>query len=403
MRSTRCWPRSPRSPGCGTSRRSAARRGDSATSACGSNGPSSCSASRGSLRAASIATCHRRRVGDGRRRRVGGPAGVEREPRRLPPSAPQRRRRGAGAGAAAARSRQPAWLRHVHGSSRRARRRRRLVRRDRDRQPSRRHRDGRVRRRSRVAPSIWRRSPRRSRRSPTRSSTRWFATPVKPMLMHAGRARAARRDRPALPRLAPDDVRVLAADDRRLHARRRDAAADAAADRRARRRGGRAGAGRARRAQRRVRQPCAAARHPPPARPAHRRRRRRDVTVQPIVVDGAGPPWEDVAASVGELRGAEALDVRPFAGGVPLRVRRRRTWPICARSPRPAFAPGRPIVEAARELVPRDPRAVRVRPRVHRGVDAAGGRARRRGAACARTSPTSPSARCGCSASPPAT
>ena len=50
-----------------------------------------------------------------------------------------------------------------------------------------------------------------------------------------------------------------------------------------------------------------------------------------------------------------------------------------------------------------DPRDVRVRPVVHRRVDAAVGRARRRAAACARTSPTSPPAACARSASPRAT
>ena len=53
--------------------------------------------------------------------------------------------------------------------------------------------------------------------------------------------------------------------------------------------------------------------------------------------------------------------------------------------------------------VPPDLRDVRVRPGVHGRVDAAVRRARRRGAACARTSPTSPPGACARSGSPPAT
>jgi transglutaminase-like putative cysteine protease len=74
-----------------------------------------------------------------------------------------------------------------------------------------------------------------------------------------------------------------------------------------------------------------------------------DVTVSPIELDGAGPPWEAVAASVAGLRGPEALDVRQFAGGVPLvsdDADRASVEALVA----PALTPGRPIVEAARAL-----------------------------------------------------
>jgi transglutaminase-like putative cysteine protease len=74
-----------------------------------------------------------------------------------------------------------------------------------------------------------------------------------------------------------------------------------------------------------------------------------EVTVSPIELDGAGPPWEAVAASVAGLRGQEALDVRPFAGGVPL-VSDDAVLASVDNLAAPALAPGRPIVEAAREL-----------------------------------------------------
>jgi transglutaminase-like putative cysteine protease len=74
-----------------------------------------------------------------------------------------------------------------------------------------------------------------------------------------------------------------------------------------------------------------------------------DATVQQIVLDGSGPRWEDVAEMVGELRGSEALDVRPFAGGVPLVAGDHDVADLRALAS-PAFAPGRPIVDAARAL-----------------------------------------------------
>ena len=74
-----------------------------------------------------------------------------------------------------------------------------------------------------------------------------------------------------------------------------------------------------------------------------------DVTVSPIQLDDAGSPWEAVASAVAGLRGLDALDVRPFAGGVPL-VSDDADLTIVRDLAAPALAPGRPIVEAAREL-----------------------------------------------------
>ena len=65
---------------------------------------------------------------------------------------------------------------------------------------------------------------------------------------------------------------------------------------------------------------------------------------------GDGPAWEDVAAAIVAQRGDDALDVRPFAGGVATRRRARRPRRRCAPSPQPAFAPRRPIVDATRAL-----------------------------------------------------
>ena len=74
--------------------------------------------------------------------------------------------------------------------------------------------------------------------------------------------------------------------------------------------------------------------------------------------------------------GPRGLDVRPFAGGVSL-VAMMPTAPASCTVAEPAFAPGRPIIEVARALCRRHPRAVRLRPLVHRSVDAVGHRARR--------------------------
>src|SRR5688572_7826335 len=74
-----------------------------------------------------------------------------------------------------------------------------------------------------------------------------------------------------------------------------------------------------------------------------------DVTVRPTHVDGSGPPWEEVASLVSALRGPEALDVRPFAGGVPL-LSDSSEHADLDKVAAPAFTPTRPIVEVAREL-----------------------------------------------------
>ena len=74
-----------------------------------------------------------------------------------------------------------------------------------------------------------------------------------------------------------------------------------------------------------------------------------EVTVEQIELDGAGPAWEDVASSVAEMRGPDALDVRPFAGGVSLVSGEHETADLRALAS-PAFLRGRPILEAARAL-----------------------------------------------------
>lgn len=73
-----------------------------------------------------------------------------------------------------------------------------------------------------------------------------------------------------------------------------------------------------------------------------------DVVVRPLSIDRDGPACAAVARAVQDLRGEAALDVRPFAGGVPLvdGADRDRLAAIVA----PVFAPGRPVVDAARAL-----------------------------------------------------
>ena len=193
-RSTTCWPRWPRSPGCGTSRRSAGRRGASATSASASSGRSSCSAS--SRRRRSATTTRPTRTTSSAVAAARGAAGGEREPRRLPPAVPQRRRALAPALELLLRDRrQPAGLRGVpcerspstsptSAGRRQAGGRRRSSPRDPTRRPTS------SRRRVSSAPCRLGGRP----RSPARSSTTWFATPVKPML-DAGTVAPRRRER----------------------------------------------------------------------------------------------------------------------------------------------------------------------------------------------------------------
>ena len=98
--------------------------------------------------------------------------------------------------------------------------------------------------------------------------------------------------------------------------------------------------------------------------------------------------------AVRACRGGEALLVRPFAGGLPL-VEAVGDVAELRRLVTSAFAPGRPVIDAARAFCHRHLRVVRVRPRVHRRVDAARRPCSPPAAACARTSPTSPPAACG--------
>lgn len=74
-----------------------------------------------------------------------------------------------------------------------------------------------------------------------------------------------------------------------------------------------------------------------------------EVVVDAPVPPAPGDPWEDVAAGVRALRGAEALAVRPFVGAsafVDLAANGTRLHAVAAET----FRPGRPVVEAARAL-----------------------------------------------------
>ena len=73
------------------------------------------------------------------------------------------------------------------------------------------------------------------------------------------------------------------------------------------------------------------------------------VTFEPTVVTDDGPPWEVVAAAVGELRGGAALAVRPFAGSSPY-VDLGEHGAALRELGDDIFGPGRPLVEAARDL-----------------------------------------------------
>jgi transglutaminase-like putative cysteine protease len=74
-----------------------------------------------------------------------------------------------------------------------------------------------------------------------------------------------------------------------------------------------------------------------------------EVAVRPRPLEGDGPAWERVAAAVTELRGPEALDVRPFAGGVSF-VGDGDERAALAAVATPAFVRDRPVIEAARAL-----------------------------------------------------
>jgi transglutaminase-like putative cysteine protease len=73
------------------------------------------------------------------------------------------------------------------------------------------------------------------------------------------------------------------------------------------------------------------------------------VSVLPPFLDTDGPAWEGVVQAIVELRGQAALDVRPFAGGVPL-VDDDEGMALLRKLAEPAFQPGLPIVEVARTL-----------------------------------------------------
>lgn len=72
-----------------------------------------------------------------------------------------------------------------------------------------------------------------------------------------------------------------------------------------------------------------------------------DVVVEPMTIDGEGPPWESVATAVTTCRGGQALAVRPFAGGPPMVSDSSDRESLRALASG-AFTPGRPIVDAAR-------------------------------------------------------
>lgn len=76
---------------------------------------------------------------------------------------------------------------------------------------------------------------------------------------------------------------------------------------------------------------------------------RSDVVVEPGGVPSRGEPWEVVAMRVGELRGGDALSVRPFAGSspyVPLDVHGKALRALAEE----VFEPHRPVVDGTRDL-----------------------------------------------------
>ena len=74
-----------------------------------------------------------------------------------------------------------------------------------------------------------------------------------------------------------------------------------------------------------------------------------EVVVEPGVVTAPGEPWEVTASRVAELRGGDALAVRPFAGSSPY-VPLALHGPALREIAEEAFTPLRPVVDAAREL-----------------------------------------------------
>ena len=102
-----------------------------------------------------------------------------------------------------------------------------------------------------------------------------------------------------------------------------------------------------------------------------------EVVVEPMHLDGDGPAVGGRSPrTCGRARGGEALLVRPFAGGVPL-VERPADVAELRRLGDVGVPPRPPVIDAAPRALPHHPRDVRVRPHVHRRVDAAGDGARR--------------------------
>lgn len=73
------------------------------------------------------------------------------------------------------------------------------------------------------------------------------------------------------------------------------------------------------------------------------------VVVEPASVTDPGPPWETVAGELTDLRGGDALTVRPFAGSSPYVALAEHGDALRALAAR-SFPPGRPVVDAARDL-----------------------------------------------------
>ena len=68
------------------------------------------------------------------------------------------------------------------------------------------------------------------------------------------------------------------------------------------------------------------------------------VEVAPRATPPAGPPWEEVAATITGLHGADALTIRPLTSSSPY-VDLDRHGPALGELAAEAFPPGRPIVE----------------------------------------------------------
>ena len=74
-----------------------------------------------------------------------------------------------------------------------------------------------------------------------------------------------------------------------------------------------------------------------------------EVVVEPAAVPTRGEPWEVAALRVRELRGGDAIAVRPFAGSSPY-VRLDEHGPALRAIAEHAFSPHRPVVDATRAL-----------------------------------------------------